>query len=472
MDHRYRCSRRLNRATALSLAASLMLAGAVAYSGANAANAVDGESGNLTPAGAERAGNKAGTIPAWEGKDTPAAGWTIDKPRGAFWSHKDEKPLYSIDAANVDKYAAQLTPGQIAFIKATKGYRMDVYPTHRNCGAPDWVNANTRRNATEAKMAADGVTVENAVLPGVPFPAPKTGAEAMWNYQARYRGMGVTFPSFYTVLSPRAGSDEWVDANEEMSIYIPWGKKGATTLPQVNHVLSALYFQYKSPAALAGQGAVGVASFSSASPEVSYYFPGQRRVRRMPTYSYDAPQIGMENQYTVDQAFMFAGNLDRFDWKLVGKKEMYVPANAFGMYDFTAGLRDVFQPTHISNTARRYELHRVWMVEATVKAGARHTAPKKTFYFDEDSWLALVSEDYDAQGKLWKLREGFPIPVWETGSCDLETFAQYDVVSGRYLADMVTSGTGKGIRWVTDSSDSRFRLDYYTPESLRARSER
>ncbi|TPQ25246.1 DUF1329 domain-containing protein [Cupriavidus pinatubonensis] len=452
----------LRRLTAISVAATLSLSGTFA-------GAADTD---LTPAGAERAGNKAGTIPAWEGKDTPASGWTVDKPRGEFWQHKNDKPLYTIDAGNVDKYSASLTPGQIALIKETKGYRMDVYPTHRNCGMPDWVAANTKRNATEAKMASDGVTLEHAVLPGIPFAAPKTGAEAMWNYQTRYRGMAVSFPAFYTVLSPRAGSDEWLDASEDMDIFFPWGKKGARTPADVDHTLSALSFQYKSPAALAGQGAVGLASFGSNPGEVSYYFPGQRRVRRMPSYAYDAPQIGMENQYTVDQTFMFVGNLDRFDWKLVGKKELIVPANAFGMYDFKANLRDVFQPKFINPAMRRYELHRVWMVEATVKPGQRHTAPKKTFYFDEDSWMAVVSEDYDAQGKLWKVREGFPIPVWETGACDLETFAQYDMIGGRYLADMVTVGSGKGVRWVTDSNAPRYRLDYYTPESLRARSER
>jgi len=413
-----------------------------------------------------------GTIPALEGKDTPAAGWSPDKPRGAYWQHKGEKPLYVIDASNVDKHAGNLTPGQIALIKDTKGYTMEVYPTHRNCGMADWVAANTKRNAGEAKMAGDGVTLSNAVLPGIPFPAPKTGAEAMWNYQTRYRGMGLSIPNFYTVLSPRAGSDDWVEAAQEMDIFFPWGKKGAHSLSEVDNLLAAESFQYKSPAALAGQGLVGQVSFGTKPLEVSYYFPGQRRVRRMPSYAYDAPQIGMENQYTVDQAFVFTGNLDRFDWKLVGKKEVIVPANAFGMYDFTAKLHDVFQPKFINAASRRYELHRVWQVEATVKPGQRHTAPRKTFYFDEDSWLALVSEDYDAQGKLWKVREGFPIPVWETGSCDLETFAQYDVISGRYLADMVTIGAGKGMRWITESNDPRYRLDYYTPESLRARSER
>ncbi|MFX4366072.1 DUF1329 domain-containing protein, partial [Acinetobacter baumannii] len=67
--------------------------------------------------------------------------------------------------------------------------------------------------------------------------------------------------------------------------------------------------------------------------EVFYYFPGQRRVRRMPSYSYDSPQIGFENQYTMDEPTMFWGAMDRFEWKLVGKKELFIPYNSFGAYD-------------------------------------------------------------------------------------------------------------------------------------------
>ena len=82
---------------------------------------------------------------------------------------------------------------------------------------------------------------------------------------------------------------------------------------------------------------LGVLRMSQGKPqEAHYYFPGQRRVRRMPTYSYDSPQIGMDNQLNVDESYMFSGPMDRFDWKLAGKKELIVPYNVLGMYDFTA----------------------------------------------------------------------------------------------------------------------------------------
>ncbi|WP_310731027.1 DUF1329 domain-containing protein, partial [Burkholderia multivorans] len=114
-----------------------------------------------------------------------------------------------------------------------------------------------------------------------------------------------------------------------------------------------------------------------------------------------APLIGFENQYLIDETNMFNGSLDRFNWKLVGKREMIVPYNDFGMYTFNTRLRDVATPNGIAADHRRYEVHRVWVVEATLKSTARHVDSKKVFYLDEDSWLALVGEDYDTQGKLW-----------------------------------------------------------------------
>ena len=193
----------------------------------------------------------------------------------------------------------------------------------------------------------------------------------------------------------------------------------------------------------------------------------------MPTYAYDAPQIGFENQYTLDEPYVFNGLMDRFDWKLVGKKEMLVPYNVFGAYDFKAKFEDVAQHDFIDPAHRRYEMHRVWVVEATVKAGMRHLAPKRTFYLDEDSWAPLVADDYDAQGKLWKVREGFVIPVYETGSCDVSAFVQHNVLEGRYVFDSHTVGTGKDIQWLTEpGKNPRLKASFYTSDNLRAISER
>jgi len=233
------------------------------------------------------------------------------------------------------------------------------------------------------------------------------------------------------------------------------------------------YFAYSSPTALAGQ-ALAIANFlNQPGSETFYYFPGQRRVRRMPAYAYDSPQIGFENQYTLDEPFVFNGTMDRFDWKLVGKKEIYVPYGSFGAVNFKGKFEDIATPDFIAQNARRYELHRVLVVEATVKAGVRHLAPKRTFYVDEDSWNLVLADDYDAQNKLWKHREGYVIPVYETGSCDMAGFAQYNLAEGRYVFDESAAGTGKDISWETDGKNNpRYKASFYSADNLRSISDR
>ena len=329
---------------------------------------------DLNYAGAEKAGNKEGTIPAWDGKDVPLAGWSHGKYRGDYWKFKDEKPLFSIDASNVDKYKDHLSPGQAQMVKQTKGYRMDVYPSHRNAGYPDWIEANIRKNAAgTAKLSKDGTDLLAADLPGILFPFPKDGSEIIWNFLMRYKGIGNEMSRTTTAVSPRPGSTEWLAPSGPQSTFYPWGKKGTNSLKQASDLMYCIDFGYDSPAALAGQR-IFICDYTSKDREAFFYFPGQRRVRRLPAYTYDAPQIGFENQYPLDTAWVFLGRPDRFDWKIVGKKEMYVPYNSFGMYDFRKKLHDVLQLKHLANESRRYELHRVWVVEATLKRDAAHDA--------------------------------------------------------------------------------------------------
>ncbi len=428
---------------------------------------------DLTPAGGEVAGNKDGSIPRWEGELAPLPGWTHDRPRGEFWRYKDEKPLFSIDAANVDSYADRLVPAQISQIKNTPGYRMDIYPSHRNCTLPDFVQQNTKAGAGKAKIAADGWSLDDAVLPSVPFPSPQSGIEAMWNFQTRYQGVGEEWPVGRTVITAGSGRSgdikyRWSELN-----YYPWAARGAHSPKDFGGLMTGIVYPIEEPAALAGQALLARYYFGKA-PEPFYYFTGQRRVRRLPSYAYDAPIIGTENQEPTDEMQMFFGNPDRFDWTLTGKKEIYAPYNGFRMADFNAVDGDVLGPRFINPEYRRYELHRLWVLEGTVKAGMRHTAPKKVLYLDEDSWNIVIGEDYDGQGKLWRLNESPVMPAWELHACVSAPLTNLnDLVSGRYVADLLVIGTGKDLIFYSDPSDDhRLKDDYYSGENLRAIMER
>jgi hypothetical protein len=140
----------------------------------------------LTAMGAVKAGNADGTIPAYTGGyTTPAAGWQPGDPRPDPFA--SERPLYSITAQNVDKYADKLAAGTVAMVRTLPGYHVDVYPTHRTAAAPQYIYDNAIANASHAHLSANGQDVEDAKL-SIPFVIPHNGNEAIWNHILRWRG--------------------------------------------------------------------------------------------------------------------------------------------------------------------------------------------------------------------------------------------------------------------------------------------
>ena len=415
-----------------ALCAALALLGHAAPAAAAATEAqVQALGKDLTPVGAERGANKDGSIPAWAGGDLKAPpGWKPGQPRPDPYAA--DKVLFSIDASNADQYKDRLSEGQLALLKTLKGYRMDVYPTRRSCGYPDAVYANTRKNATGAALAANGHDLDKAVTGGVPFPLPASGAEAMWNHKLRWLGEG-RIERYSTVFS-QPGDGKFVPLVQDQWTATPNGNPAGKPMPEGDGVEYRLLNEVVTPAARTGE-LILLHYFLAKDNDAWLYFPGQRRVRRAPTFSYDNPVPGYENLLAIDQYPMFGGRLDRYDWKLQGKQELIVPYNTFRFSDESKKLADVFGPAYPKRELVRYEAHRVWKIEATVKAGQRHTFPKRVIYLDEDTWMMLATDLYDAQGKVWRVQESFPYTAWELPACVYQGYIIYDLNVGRYMAD-------------------------------------
>ena len=163
--------------------------------------------------------------------------------------------------------------------------------------------------------------------------------------------------------------------------------------------------------------------------------PDLRRVIRQPTFAYDHPARNSEGLRTVDEFNLFNGAPDRFEWKLLGKREIYIPYNAYRLHGADVGPGDMIQRHHLNPELARYELHRVWVVEGRLREGESHVYARRVFYVDEDSWQIALSESYDADGNLWRVAEAhalnyYEVPaVWTT----LEVF--YDLRQERYLVN-------------------------------------
>jgi len=389
----------------------------------------------LTPWGAEKAGNKEGTIPAYiDGYVKPPATFDPKNPRVRPDPFADEEPLYSVNAANMAQHADKLSDGAKALLQKYPGFRLDVYPTHRTQRYPAHVNERSLKNATACKTSKDGLALEGC-YGGVPFPLPKTGNEVMWNHNMRYQSPSYV-ANFRNVMIDAGGG---INMQGELDIW----QEYPVFYPDNNAVLAPtdpywmVHVDWTGPARKAGEKLVLVDYMDPIKyrRKVWQYLPGQRRVKLTPELAYDTPNPASGGAAVMDEATVFNGGLDRFDFKLIGRKEMLIPYNAFKLFDEGACPESKrYLKGHPGPDCLRWELHRVWEVEATLKAGARHVYAKRKFYFDEDQPEVGASDNYDAAGKLYRAVFGLYFPFYETADQGFgDATITIDFQTGAYL---------------------------------------
>ncbi len=417
--------------SSITIGATLLLVGISSLCWAQLSAEEVGRLGkDLTPLGAEMAGNASGTIPAWEGGiTTPPAGYKKgDHHPDPFAADKLE---FTISAENMDKYSANLSAGHQAMLKTYPSFKMNVYPTRRSASAPQRIYDATRKVAATAELVNNGDGVKGTVN-GIPFPIPKTGIEVIWNHLLRYRG-DIASRQIAQAALTRGGGYTLVKFDDEFNLV--YSAEGMTEEKLDNKIL--LFKQaVKAPPRLAGNILLVHETLDQIKePRAAWvYNPGQRRVRRAPNVSYDNPGTASDGIRTNDQFDMFNGATDRYDWKLVGKKEVYVPYNSYKLHSDSLKYKDILTPLHLNPEHLRYELHRVWIVEATLKEGARHLYKRRTFYVDEDSWQILSVDIYDNRDQLWRVSEGHPINYYEVPTFWTTLEVHTDLQSGRYIA--------------------------------------
>lgn len=409
----------------------------------------------LTPLGAERTGNKDGTIPAWDGGLTkPAPGFKNGGRRPDLFPN--EKPLFSITAKNMDQYADKLTDGTKAMLKKYPTYRLDVYPTHRTAAAPQWVYDNTFKNATRAKLVNGAAGPEpSGAYGGIPFPIPTNGAEVMWNYLLHWRGTAWHWDVFGYEITADGKRVEVLDSANEylMPYYLPDGADKFN-----GDYWCARYVDY-GPPIRAGEGQVGRVNLNADKTVAWIYLTGQRRVRETPNPCCDTPTPFSAGLSTYDEIEVFFGRMNRFDWTLVGKREIYIPYNTNKSLE--PRINEVLGEHHLNPDHVRWELHRVWVVEANLRKGQRHTSPKNRYYIDEDTWLAVLGDRWDAKGQLWRTLFQLPIDAPDIPGTVNSTWGFYDLLAGRSYVDVLFNERSEQYKVMP-----RYPLSTFTSESL------
>jgi hypothetical protein len=420
----------------------------------------------LTCVGADKAANKDGTIPEFSGKwlgTPPGIQYTAHVGQHPVDPYAADKPLYTITADNVAQHASKLSDGQKAlFAKFPKAFRIDVYPTRRDFRYPDHVCELARKNALGAELSDGGLGISGAIKGAVPFPIPKDGNEALMNSMFPYRA-----------FNEDAVRDV---ANVLSNGTVAWGRQQNTNLDMTNGEQAAgkpLEGRMAYSRALVmlperEKGALSVSAepvnFAKDKRLAWNYDPGTRRVRQLPEYGFDQPLGGTGGKMTIDSDRLFNGSPERYEWKLLGKREMLVPANAYKLHANTVKYADLIKPGVPNPDFIRWELRRVWVVEGALKEGFRHLYGKRVLFLDEDTWQAAMSDFYDARGALWQYAYvnhyyAFDMQGWQAG-----TSFYHDLNSGGYVAYNLFQERDKG----PVLNKGNLKPEMFTPESARS----
>lgn len=382
----------------------------------------------LTGVGAEQSANENGSIPAY-------TGGLVENISGDPYKniYEKESPLFIINSTNLEQYKLNLTVGQLAmFNKYPDTYTMPIYPTHRTANFPKKIFKKAKENATSAQLLASG----NGLIKfdeTIPFAIPKSGLEVIWNHITRYRGGSVTLNR---ALIPVQRDGTYTPIKVRAQFSPPQYLAQGYNAKKDKNILFYYTEQVKSPARLTGNVLLVHETIDQVNePRKAWvYNAGQRRVRRAPQVAYDAPDT--TGFGTSDQTDMYNGAPNRYDWKIIGKKEIYIPYNSYKLMDENTKYSNIVAPGHINQEHSRYELHRVWHVEATLKEGARHVYGKRSLYIDEDSWQVAIADHYDSRGELWRVSEGHSMQFVNANTPWYVAITNYDLLSGRYVVEL------------------------------------
>lgn len=410
---------------------------------------------DLTPIGAEKAGE--GDIPAWTGGlTTPPAGY--QKGKHLIDPFAGDAVKYTIDASNLAQHDAVLTDGYKALFKAFPDYKMNVYPTRRSCAYPQHVYEATKKNARVGQLVGGGNGIAEAIM-GFPFPIPNNALEIIWNHTLRYRSFKIS-REFATAPVTRDGSYTLITSQDEA--ILSWSDPSKKRAEELNNI-SLYYISHAiAPARAAGNVILVHETLNRAiEPRAAWqYSPGTRRVRRAPDISYDNPGTNTDGLSTADAFDGFNGAPDRYDWTVIGKKPMVVAAN-----NYQATLvkyKDLLGKQHLNQDHVRYEMRRVWHIEAKLKPGMRHIYARRVYYNDEDSWSIANAELYDARGTLWRVQEEHSVAQYQVPLCAFGASIVYDLQAGRYLAQSMQNE-----QTPINFFDDGLSVNRYTPNAIK-----
>ena len=424
--------------------------------GADEANKLGGP--ELTPIGAERAGNKDGSIPAWTGVPIPVPKGYVKGSGFYVDPFADEKPLFSISAKNMAQYTDKLAEGLKVMMKKYPDYRIDVYKTHRTLVFPDSFYESSKRCATACKLIKDGLAITgDGCYGGVSFPIPKNGNELLWNHMLKYGAPEASTFDYENYNITSTGKVSISGGALYTTDYI-WNRPRS----EKDWRYVAYRFDWTLPARRNGEGTIIIypKDWDGRGSTIWSYLPGQRWVRLAPDMCCDTPNSGTAGASTYDDTGIWNGSPERYNWKIIGKKEMYVPYNAYRFVYYRGDVKKAVLAHFVNPDLVRWELHRVFILEGTLKPGKRHVYSRRIMYVDEDSMSALMADNFDKTGNLYRMALAHETYSYDVRGAYQETVVFYDHISNSYAVNVWPRGR-RGVQHMNFHPES-----YFSPDSM------
>jgi hypothetical protein len=415
----------------------------------------------LTPLGGQVEGGADGAIPAWNGGGVAGIG-PQTAPSDVF---AQERPLFSISARNLDEHSARLSDGtKVLMRKYPDTFRIDVYPTRRTAIAPQAVYEATLRNATRARLVdSPAGRIPADALGGIPFPLAKSGEEAMWNHRLRWRGHAFQ-RRFANYLITSGGERVLVDGGT-FDVQQPYYDVSTASPSEFEGEYTLLRITSDAPADRKGVGYIERGNFNADKSGAWVYLPGQRRVRKLPNTCCDTPLASSAGFLNTDEPDVWEGRMDRFVWTLLGKTELYVPYNS--NLSLRAPVDELIGKAHLNPDHVRWELHRVWVVEAKLADGKRHGMARSRYYLDEDTWTALLGDRWNAEGVLARTLWALPLYLPNVPASTAATSGAHDLLTGTWMAMAVPNARQEPYRVLPAFPKTHFTRDALAGEGVR-----
>ena len=282
---------------------------------------------------------------------------------------------------------------------------LKVYPTHRTAAAPQWVYDNIAANAGRAQLNPQGGRLGfTGGYGGVPFPIPDlsdplaAGAQIMWNHSTRWAGTSWT----YNVAAWVVQGGELVQTSGGTDKYkCPYYDPNGSLETYKGYQIESYTYVTAPATSVGGEVIAKNATNPYSTPNIVWQLlAGQGRVRKAPDVAYDTPSVYTGGIANYDEYYGFNGALDRYDWKFIKKMELLIPYNNNKMRLTPA--QDAHKAAFLNPDIVRWELHRVWLVEATLHPGERNALARRRLYVDEDTWTVAICDAWDGHGDIYK----------------------------------------------------------------------